>query len=228
MKPRRKGGLLGLIGAGLVLIVTAGPADGAPGALDRSFGGDGRVTTNITQRPDGAAAVVVQPDGRIVAGGSTAAGRFALIRYLPNGALDPSFDFDGRVVTGLGRETSGVRGLALQPDGKIVAVGSLFAGTGPVFKVVRYLPDGRRDARFGDHGVATADFPNYEDLATSVALQSDGRIVVAGWTGSGGDTGATFAVARFLPGGRLDPSFGGDGMVITEFLPHVTDTPRRP
>jgi uncharacterized delta-60 repeat protein len=174
------------------------------GSLDPSFGGSGTVTTATGY---GATALVLQPDGKLVAAGTSSgsSGReFALLRYKPNGSLDPSFGGDGKVATSFADEANA---LALQPDGKLVAAGS---ADRDAFALARYNPGGSLDGSFGAGGTVTTDFVNsLDDAAYALALQPDGKLVAAG-SGLGG-----FALARYNPNGSLDESFGADGKVTT-------------
>jgi uncharacterized delta-60 repeat protein len=194
------------------------------GQLDTTFGGDGRVVTHLG-RVAIAHAVVVQPNGRIVAGGYVNATSeeepdarprgFALTRYKPNGQLDVTFGGDGIVITE-GRNLDIIYGLALQQDGKIIAAGWATdrSTNNSDFALVRYLPNGRLDSSFGSHGVVTTDFGGPDDHIRAITLQPDGRIVAAG---VGGPIlgQREFAVARYLPDGTPDVSFSGDGRVTT-------------
>jgi uncharacterized delta-60 repeat protein len=190
------------------------------GRLDRSFSSDGVQTTAIAQRAF-ASAVALQRDGRIVVAGltETATGlRFALARYLPNGRLDPSFAEGGIALGPPGYAAA----LVIQPDGKIVAAGTAQGE----FALVRYLPDGHLDPAFADHGTQiTAISPaGGSDLALALVLASDGTLVAAGMTQTriypADDlSGEDFALARYLPDGRLDGSFGVDGVQTTHFGP---------
>ena len=132
------------------------------------------------------------------------------------GSLDPSFGVDGWVVTELGGMVSTyASAVAVQPDGRIVVAGSAFNR----FMVVRYLPDGTLDPSFGDDGIVTTAFEQGPSHALAVALQSDGRLVVAGYAGRDTDLYSGLmvhmAVATYLPDGQLDPSFGGgDGKKV--------------
>ncbi|MGH9136915.1 MAG: Ig-like domain-containing protein [Acidimicrobiales bacterium] len=130
------------------------------------------------------------------------------------GSLDLSFDGDGKVITPVGSAGQG-SAMAIQPDGRIVVAGFSEQGpTGRDFVVVRYNPDGSLDATWGGDGVvATPVGPGVDrDEAYAVALQPDGRIVVAGETWTGSITHA--ALARYNPDGTLDDTFGGDGTVV--------------
>ncbi len=178
--------------------------------LDPTFGEGGKV---ITPGVDGANAVVVQPDGK-----SVAAGNDTLARYDLDGTLDETFSGDGIVTTSLQTDTCFVDGpndVALQPDGKIVVVGIVDDG-GPNdqnFGVQRYDLNGVLDTDFGDEGIITTDFGGGRDCAYGVAIQGDGKIVVAGEV-TGGDVG----IARYDAAGDLDTTFGTDatGLVTTD------------
>jgi uncharacterized delta-60 repeat protein len=194
-------------------------ADGSP---DLSFGGDGRVVTNITLKTDFATALAIQTDGAIVAVGRAGGGygRFAAVRYLPNGALDPSFGGDGIVTTNFTRRNDYASAVAIQEaDGTIIVAGRARQRTvadssahDAAFGLVRYLPDGGLDTSFSGDGTIFANLTSGEDYAFDMAIQSDGRIVVVGR--AGGSRGR-FGVARYESDGALDVSFGGDGKVFT-------------
>ena len=194
------------------------------GSLDTNFAGDGTVWTDIAGDSDYLNAMVIQPDGKIVVGGSTRDDdeqrfRFALVRYNVDGSLDTSFDGDGKVVTTIvtGQNSDEITGLAIQGDGKIVAAGWT-EPTDPSqgvyrFALARYASDGSLDTSFDGDGIAITGFGG-EDLALAVALQSDGKIVVGGQHGQ--PTGYDFALARYNADGSLDSGFDGDGFVTTD------------
>ena len=180
------------------------------GSLDASFDGDGKVITSLGSFSDyGAAAVALQPDGKIVAAGQSGSGNFesadfALVRYNSDGSLDASFDGDGKVFTDLGNSYDDAEDVAIQPDGKIVATGGYFSRLG----VVRYNTNGSLDDSFDGDGIVN----NYG--GSSVAIQSNGKIVAGG---SGGGNGRNFLLERLNPNGSLDTSFGTGGIVTTTF-----------
>jgi uncharacterized delta-60 repeat protein len=166
----------------------------------------------------------VQTDGKIVAGGyahySVANGRsrFALVRYNADGTRDMTFSSDGRVTTNFSRRNDVVIDLALQADGKIVAAGiSRADGSNPNVALARYNVDGSLDGSFGGDGKVGTDFSGGYDQAWAVALQADGKVVVAGDTGG---LGGRFLVARYDTSGALDSTFSGGGFVATNFTPH--------
>jgi uncharacterized delta-60 repeat protein len=172
------------------------------GDLDATFGEDGLVTTRF-ESDALAQAVELQPDGRIVVAGyivgDTNFGS-ALARYLPNGDLDATFGEDGLVTTDI---SAPVYAVVLQPDGKIVAIGGM--------TLARYSADGTLDTTFGDEGLVTIDF---EQVAA--ALQLDGKIVTAGSGFNPTSSQYEFELARYLPDGTLDTTFGIDGRVTTD------------
>jgi len=191
------------------------------GSLDTSFDGDGMVTTPIGLGSGAIAyAVALQSDGKIVLAGQSTESPlgadldFALVRYNDDGSLDTSFDSDGKVITPVGGAGSNdiISAVAVQPDGKIVVVGAIPTQD---FVVARYNADGSLDTGFGGNGIVTTDISG-PDFAWAVALQPDGKIVVAGqaYTPPLGPLG--FAVARYHGDGSLDTTFSGDGSVVSE------------
>ena len=194
------------------------------GTLDTTFGGDGKVTTSFTRGRDYANEVVVQADGKLVAGGyatysrTNGRDRFALARYNADGTLDPTFGGDGKLTTNFTRRNDVVLDLELQPDGRIVAVGLSSAdGSNSSFALARYNGDGTLDVSFGGDGKVRTDLSPGFDSARDAALQPDGKIVVGGTSaGSGG----RFAIARYDTSGALDSTFSGDGKATTNFTRH--------
>ena len=192
------------------------------GSLDPTFGRGGLVST-AWLHGGGANAVTILPGDRILAVGDADLGTptgsdMALARYQANGTLDPSFGNGGLLTTAFAAGASEANALALQPDGKIVVAGQDQGAGGADFVVARYLGDGRPDPAFGAGGHVSSDFGGPEQ-ANALAIQPDGKIVVAG----GQDRVANnlyyqdFLLARYLPDGRLDTSFGSGGHVVTAF-----------
>jgi uncharacterized delta-60 repeat protein len=180
------------------------------GALEANFGTGGQ-ELNQFQGPsqDSAAGVVVQPDGKVVAairlaptGGGT---ELALVRYSTDGSLDTTFGSGGATRLAAGW----VYGLALQADGKIVA---LITNLGFQNKVVRVNADGSLDTSFGTNSAVTLDF-----TSNSITVDANGGIVVGGHKFSAGTSSEKGVVARFLSNGSPDATFGGTGEVTTQF-----------
>ncbi|MBK8466240.1 MAG: hypothetical protein IPL32_10455 [Chloracidobacterium sp.] len=190
------------------------------GSLDTTFDSDGKVTTAVLSSNDNAYSAAVQADGKIVLVGSSNNGvdfDFAVVRYNSNGSLDTSFDGDGKVTTAvLGADNA--NSVALQPDGKIVAVGSssITFGSNIDFAVVRYNSNGTLDNTFDGDGKVTTPVLSSSDAASAVALQPDGKIVAAGQSSAGATF--DFAVVRYNVDGSLDNTFDGDGKVTTPVL----------
>lgn len=201
------------------------------GMVDKSFGNDGIVITKFgaNEKASGAQAVMIQPDGKIVAGGFTNAVRntfrWCLARYHEDGSPDTTF-FGGRgimqgtVINTFGGvdDASQVQALAMQPDGKIIAAGISVMGDKVVFALARYNHDGSLDTSFNKDthgsipGVIRTDFGSLhkkDDRAYAVLVQPDGKIVVGGSSYVSGCK--TFALARYLPDGSLDTSFYNPG-----------------
>jgi uncharacterized delta-60 repeat protein len=188
------------------------------GSLDTTFNGTGKQTIDFNA-DDQANAVAIQPDGKIVLAGSWDGGAadFALVRLNANGSLDTSFGNTTLKGGGLANYTFGTglfggvekaRAVAIQPNGKIVVTGYTDAGGSTSnpnnFAVLRVNSDGSLDTTFNGTGKQTIDFGN-DDQANSVAIQPDGKIVLAGsWDGGHAD----FALVRLNANGSLDTSFG--------------------
>jgi uncharacterized delta-60 repeat protein len=189
----------------------------ANGTLDTSFGGDGKVTTDIlgpTGGGDIIYALAVQPDGKIVAAGTS------VVRYNADGTLDQGFGIGGIVPTSIFGEGTGALALALQPDGKILIAGA-FAQTGSPtagdWLLARFASDGAPDASFGSKGIVITDFFGKGDVARGLAVLADGRIVAGGSAQEPDGPGSVFAVARYLADGTPDVTLGGDGRSTANF-----------
>ncbi len=189
------------------------------GTLDTSFAGDGKVTTDFDGGRDYGYGVAVQNDGRIVVVGWRISRGFAVARYNADGSLDTTFSGDGKTTTNMsGSSSQGARNVAIQPDGRIVVAGHDRIGSSFRFAVVRYDTDGALDPSFSGDGIATTAFNpgiSDRDFAHSVAVQSDGKIVVVGSTQTESRQD-DFAVARYNADGSLDTTFSEDGMVTTD------------
>ena len=201
----------------VLVLLTAVPSAGAQaGSLDTAFSFDGKATTNVTSGFDSAYGVAIQPvDAKIVAAGEVAGsgGRFGLVRYDTDGSLDAGFGGDGRVTTNFTSQYDAAGDVVVQGDGRIVAAG-IAGGSGSQFALARYNSDGSLDATFGGDGKVTTNFTAGSDFAFGVLVQPDGKIVAAGRAGG---SGGRIAVARYETDGDLDPTFDGDGKVLTNF-----------
>jgi uncharacterized delta-60 repeat protein len=203
----------------------------ATGTPDPTFGttGDGTVLVEFPGYDAFLAGVAVQPDGKIMLAGtvcmpSVSAPRdcnFAAARLLPTGGYDSSFAFSGKIVVPLGGNDIYVlsaRALALDPlDGGILIAGSAPdpVSQQPVFALLRLRPSGWPDTSFGQDGKVRVDVLGFSH-ASSVAVQSSGKIVLAGWA-LGGPANEDMALARLNRDGSLDTSFGSSGTVTVTF-----------
>lgn len=203
------------------------------GDLDLTFGDGGIVATDFGGENDQARAVLVQSSGKILVAGRAGGidSDFLLARYEANGSLDAGFGGgDGFMLTDFG-DGSGARAMATQADGKIVLAGYVERRTDVAagywdFALARYRPDGTLDPTFGGgDGIVVTDIVGGYDQAYSLAIQNDGKIVVAGSTFDMGPNAYpndwNIVLARYNSDGSLDATFGGgDGLVITDFGTH--------
>lgn len=188
----------------------------ADGSLDTAFGSEGAQLTSFGSGQSIAYAMVLQADGKILlAGDATASDKhvFALASYNTDGSLDTGFSDDGKLTTGFGTWEGLAYAAALQADGKILVAGDIWNGSQHDFGLMRLNADGSLDTGFGGDGQVSTDFGGY-DAATSIVVQSDGKILVAGssYDGKSWD----FAVARYNADGSLDTGFSDDGMLTTD------------
>jgi uncharacterized delta-60 repeat protein len=194
------------------------------GSLDTTFSGDGRLLTNFGAN-DAAYEVAIQSDGKIVVAGQTCNTSsnicdVALARYKAGGgSLDTTFSGDGKQTTDFGGSDNGsIGGLAIDSNGKIVVAGYKWNGTNYEFAVYRYLSNGSLDTTFSGDGKASIGFgAGRQNFATDLVIQSDGKIVVSGFSGDANYANNNFAVARLNSNGSLDNSFSGDGRLTTNF-----------
>jgi uncharacterized delta-60 repeat protein len=203
----------------LIQALTIGAAFAAPGDLDPSFGGSGKVTTAFGGRAT-ATSFAVQSDGKIVVTGRAWNGSdndLALSRYHANGTLDESFGTAGKVMTPVGTSNNEGYGVLVLGDGKILVAGAAQAEPGSNWDVtlVRYADDGTLDASFGTAGKVVTPISASDDGGLSMAAQGDGRIIVAGYAWNG--TSSDFLILRYLDDGTLDSTFGTGGKVMTDF-----------
>jgi len=188
------------------------------GSLDTTFDSDGKVITPVGSSTDYPTSTVLQVDEKIVVGGYSSNGSnfdFAVVRYNSDGSLDTTFDSDGKVTTPIGSSQDYGQQIAIQADGKVVHGGSSWNGSNNDFAVVRYNSNGGLDNTFGSGGKVTTPIGSLDDQANSVAIQTDGKIVVAGFSNNG--SFEDFALVRYNSDGSLDNTFGSGGKVTTSF-----------
>lgn len=215
--------------AALVVLASlvTGPAAAAPGDLDRSFGGDGRVAL-LGAGAFVARAVAIDKQDRIVVGGYSCApvpggdgtcladgdSSFRIARLTPDGGLDPEFGTNGLVTTPVGEARSQALDVVIDPDGRIVVGGVARIGGRDAFALVRYLPDGSLDPGFGArNGIALSPAGSAFASLGAIELGPGGTIVGAGQAVDVADR-RRMVLARFTPTGALDPSFGSGGITF--------------
>ncbi|HEX3532021.1 MAG TPA: hypothetical protein VH988_33600 [Thermoanaerobaculia bacterium] len=215
-----------LLSMALLLICSAltGPLLAADGALDPSFNGSGKLNTVFNPaspvNADLAFKVLVQTDQKIVVVGwvsdITDPADIGVVRYNPNGTVDTTFGNHGFTRVGFGfLSADEAFAAARQADGKILIGGFTGAfGGSPAFALVRLRTDGTPDPAFGSGGMVQTDLGG-DDWILALKVQSDGKILAAGMTGS--PASHDFALVRYNPNGTLDNTFGTGGKVITDF-----------
>ena len=209
----------------------------ADGTLDGSFGTAGIVTIDFDGGAGGdhAEGIALQPDGRVVVAGTThdaglQSDDFAIARLDGNGALDDTFASGGKttiafdLADGVGNDD--VHAVAIAPDGTIVVAGSAETAGGSVVAIARLLGTGLGDNAFNSTGKVTFGFTQtgsdgQDDGAQGIAIDSEGRILIAGTSCAGAPptNTAQFGVARLLANGALDPTFNGTGSATIAFDP---------
>ncbi|HJP95099.1 MAG TPA: hypothetical protein VJ875_24270 [Pyrinomonadaceae bacterium] len=221
-----------VVAAIIVLLTTAlvSQAQTTANNLDSTFGTSGIVRTDFAGNIDQANAVAIQPNGQIVAAGSSFSNSktvedFIVARYNANGSLDKRFGKNGKITTDFFRNVDSISAIAIQPDGRIVVAGfAQLAGSGGtprVFALARYRSDGQPDTSFGNGGALTTSFGGNFAAASAIMVQPDGKIVVAGTVDFNPDvpgSGLDFALARYNASGTLDGSFGKGGKVVFDFF----------
>ena len=189
----------------------------ANGMIDSSFGNNGMQTADFNSN-SWASAVAIQPDGKIAVAGTYDNGStyFAVTRYNSDGSPDHTFNGTGQVLTDFGEGVQSATTIGIQANGKIVAGGyaEISGGADADFAIARYNTDGSPDSTFNNDGRQTTDFGNY-DNAYSLALQSDGKIILAGPSVG---PNSNFAIARYNIDGGLDNSFNGNGKQTTNLI----------
>lgn len=192
------------------------------GTLDSNFGSGGQVITDIFGGHGSPTDLVLQDDGKIVVLGTTEyrtpgpTSDFTIARYNSDGSLDASFGTGGIIHTGFSGNINFASSVLINPDGKILVVGTTGNSTNAPtfdFALARYNHDGSLDITFGNGGKLTLDFYNSYEVATSAAIQLDGKIVIAG---SINNPEPSIALARFSKDGDLDISFGDAGKVTID------------
>jgi uncharacterized delta-60 repeat protein len=181
------------------------------GTLDLSFGNAGLVTTDIDSSMDILNCLLLQPDGKIIAGGLSEIGSnqdFIITRYAVNGILDDKFGAAGKLIGYYPEKEIGYSEGMLQPDGKIIVSGQTYDGVTVQNFLSRFKPNGSIDPYYGQHGTA---FTN----GFFSAIQPDGKVVESGFLN--GPDGEGILINRYTITGTLDSSYGKNGAVVYNF-----------
>jgi len=189
-----------------------------PGDLDNTFGTNGLVTTDFNGNGGIVSKMKIDSSNRIVvAGYSTINGYydFALARYDNSGNLDSTFGTGGLVTTDFSGHDDIGNAIAIDSSNRIVVAGFATINGNANFALARYDNSGNLDATFGQNGLVTTDFSGNYDTANAIAIDSLGRIIVAG-SANINDVN-NFALARYDNSGNLDSTFGTNGLVNTNF-----------
>jgi uncharacterized delta-60 repeat protein len=191
----------------------------ADGTLDNSFGTNGIAVISAGELSNAARDLVLLPDGKVVVVGlaatETNSFEHMIMRLNTNGTLDNTFGSGGVTISSLSSSTSEfLDGVALQADGKLIAVGAYYNGSSSDIAIVRYNANGTVDNTFGTNGMVSVDAFGATDRATDVVLAADGKIVASALVSENG-TSKT-AVVRFTATGEVDNTFGGDGLVVVD------------
>ncbi len=182
------------------------------GTLDNSFGNGGIVITDIDSS-ETAYSMAIQPNGKIILAGKIVNHDFALVRYNNDGTLDNSFGNNGKLITDISGSANLQPAIVIQSDGKIVLASRVYMFNGNDIVLIRYNTNGTLDNTFANGGIQTTDIAGNDDGGYSIALQTDGKIVVCGYSVSGANTHV--AVIRYNNDGTLDNAFGTGGIQTT-------------
>lgn len=186
------------------------------GSLDTTFGVGGKVITSITNTDDRINAIVIQPDGKIVAGGAvhyfTDTADFCLVRYLENGDLDSTFGTNGFVVTNLTSGSDVIMDMKLQSDGKIVVAGGTNNGNDVDFALARYQTNGNLDSTFGVNGIQKTTISNGDDFAYSLQINNTTNSIYVG-----GVNNTNSLLVKYNASGMLDSTMNGTGIQYMNF-----------
>lgn len=180
------------------------------GSLDTAFGGTGLVAVDLDATIN---ALLVQRDGKLMVAGSTGTTdrQILLVRFEPDGTLDPTFGTGGVVTTNVGSATDEAMALLQDHEDRVLVAGYTTQGTTAHFATLRYDADGALDAGFGDGGIVSTALSSLGGAAYDVAEQADGRLVVSG--AAAVVTGTESVAVRYLADGSLDATFGSAGVV---------------
>ena len=205
----------GVSSSNVSALVTVTAVNDAPSFVPPN--GSGQAPVQFGNIYDFATSVLVQPDGKIVTAGYADYSfggnhKFAVSRQNADGSLDTSFGGTGKVTVQMGSVSSGAEAIVMQPDGKFVLVGSAYNGVRSQATILRLNSNGSLDTSFDADGKLVLSLGSFNDDALAVTVQTDNKIVVAGYTHNGVNN--DFAVLRLNANGSVDASFGVAGKAV--------------
>jgi uncharacterized delta-60 repeat protein len=190
------------------------------GDLDTSFGGDGKVTTDLSPSDEQLEDVAILLDGRAVVAGYAEVGlvpRFVVARYMPTGRLDVGFGDRGRATVSIGAGADIAHALAVQPDGKLALAGYASGRNAHRWGFARFGPKGHLDRTFGGDGAIAFAPAGGDGSASDLAVLTNGELLAVGRVSA--ETGDDdIGLVRLRPGGGLDPAFGVDGIAAIDLF----------
>jgi uncharacterized delta-60 repeat protein len=189
------------------------------GSMDNSFGNGGLVIFDGGTDADMAVSMILQDDGKILIGGSvynqfTTVDDYAMVRFNADGTPDNTFGTGGLVTTDFGGNWDNAYAMAIQDDGKILLAGEAYTEGKRNVGIVRYNPDGSCDCSFASTGFAILSIGSVLDRTRAIALQTDGKILAAGWFNDGLDD--QLFLTRFNTDGSSDNTFGNNGVATLD------------
>lgn len=199
------------------------------GSLDNTFGSGGKIVTQLKDRSL-IASIAIQPDGKIVAGGTAhnystdlfLDSSYAIVRFKMDGSIDSLFGNNGITTVKMSDGTGELKKLLIKSDGKILSAGFVDKPTFESIPVLVQLnQNGSLDSSFGSNGKQEGYINDIEKI-TDIVLAKDGKIYATGQMRNWEFVG-DFALLRFLPNGSLDSSFGSNGVVKTDFNGNYND-----
>ena len=194
------------------------------GNMDYDFGNLGLIQKQTNSMEGELNSIEIQEDDKIVAVGYSISSNtnnedLTLVRFTKNGILDKSFGNSGLVVTEISNQKEIGEAVAIQPDGKIICVGTTQHDPNFDIFLVRYDEYGQLDYYFGQGGIVITDINSGHDIGKSLAIQEDGKLIVAGFTYS--EDNFCMALLRYDTNGNLDSTFGKNGIAITNIYSSI-------
>lgn len=188
------------------------------GSIDSSFGQRGFITIDFG-KDDRAFDIAVQSDGKILICGFAERFNwdFAVSRFNQDGSIDTTFGEKGSLLLNIGTYNDVAFSIKVQNDNKIIVCGWTYIFESWDFALVRLNPDGSLDKTFGSTGIVTTDYYRQYNTSHSVAIQSDGKYVAAGYTGKPGSSDTDIMLIRYNTDGTIDHSFGDEGIVLADY-----------